>query len=71
MRRIPLTYHATLLFVFLRERLQQFDAQGFAILSQLRSYWPQTRSVLMNARTLERYREAVVTETAAEEIGSG
>lgn len=44
------------------------DAQGFAILSQLRSYWPQTRSFLMDRGTLERYRYAVVTGTAAEEV---
>jgi hypothetical protein len=43
------------------------DAQGFAILSQLRGYWPRTRSFLMVAGTLARYREAVVTGTAAEE----
>lgn len=39
------------------------DAQGFAILSQLRSYWPQTRSFLMDAVTLEKYREFVVAGT--------
>lgn len=39
------------------------DAQGFAILSQLRSYWPQTRSLLMNSVILEKYREFVVAGT--------
>lgn len=39
------------------------DAQGFAILSQLRGYWPQTRSFLMNAETLGKYREFVVMGT--------
>lgn len=39
------------------------DAQGFAILSQLRGYWPQTRSFLMDAATLEKYRDFVVTGT--------
>ncbi len=39
------------------------DAQGFAILSQLRGYWPQTRSFLMDAATLEKYRAFVVTGT--------
>ena len=39
------------------------DAQGFAILSQLRGYWPQTRSFLMDAATLEKYGDFVVTGT--------
>jgi hypothetical protein len=39
------------------------DAQGFAILSQVRGYWPQTRSLLMDAGTLERYQEFLVTGT--------
>jgi hypothetical protein len=39
------------------------DAQGFAILSQLRSYWPRTRSLLMNDATLEKYKEFVVAGT--------
>ena len=41
------------------------DAQGFAILSQLRGYWPQTRSFLMDADTLQEYREFVVAGTPA------
>jgi hypothetical protein len=44
------------------------DAQGFAILSQLRSYWPQTHSFLMDTETLEKYREFVVPGTSAEEV---
>ena len=44
------------------------DAQGFAILSQLRGYWPQTRSFLMNAETLEKYREFVVAGTPSPEM---
>lgn len=39
------------------------DVQGFAILSQLRSAWPQTRSLLMDAGTLEAYRAFVVDGT--------
>lgn len=39
------------------------DAQGFAILSQLRGCWTQTRSFLMDAETLEKYREFLVTGT--------
>jgi hypothetical protein len=39
------------------------DAQGFAILSQLRSYWPRTRSLLMNSIILEKYRGFVVAGT--------
>ncbi|MFZ0544030.1 MAG: DUF2220 domain-containing protein, partial [Candidatus Promineifilaceae bacterium] len=44
------------------------DAQGFAILSQLRSYWPQTRSFLMNWETFENYREFVVAGTPVERM---
>lgn len=44
------------------------DAPGFAILSQLRGYWPQTRSFLMDAATLEKYREFVVTGTPSGEV---
>lgn len=44
------------------------DAQGYAILSQLRSYWPQTRSLLMDAATLEKYREFIVPGTEAAEV---
>lgn len=39
------------------------DAQGFAILSQLRGYWPQARSFLMDAATLEKYQAFVVVGT--------
>lgn len=39
------------------------DAQGIAILSQLRGYWPQTRAFLMDAKILEKYREFVVMGT--------
>lgn len=44
------------------------DAQGFAILSQLRGYWPQTRSFLMDADTLEKYREFVVAGTPMADV---
>lgn len=44
------------------------DAQGFAILSQLRGYWKQTRSFLMDAETLEKYREFMVTGTPTSAI---
>ncbi|MEM9778183.1 MAG: Wadjet anti-phage system protein JetD domain-containing protein, partial [Chloroflexota bacterium] len=43
------------------------DAQGFEILSQLRSYYPQTRSFLMDQATLSRYSHFVVTGTPAEQ----
>ncbi len=44
------------------------DAQGFAILSQLRRYWPQTRSLLMDEITLAKYQNYVVTGTPVGEI---
>jgi hypothetical protein len=44
------------------------DAQGFAMLSQLRGYWPQTRSFLMDGAMLARYREFVVAGTAVSEM---
>jgi len=44
------------------------DAQGFAILSQMRGYWPQTQSFLMNAATLEKYRDFVVAGTPSAEV---
>jgi hypothetical protein len=44
------------------------DAQGFAILSQLRGYWPQTHSFLMDAATLDKYAEFVVTGTPTGEV---
>jgi hypothetical protein len=44
------------------------DAQGFAILSHLRSTWPQTNSFLMDVEMLEKYRDFVVPGTQAEEI---
>ena len=44
------------------------DAQGFAILSQLRSYWPQTHSFLMDAAMLEKYRPFVVDGTPVKEL---
>jgi hypothetical protein len=44
------------------------DAQGFAILSQLRSYWPRTRSLLMNSVILEKYRGFVVAGTPVERM---
>ena len=44
------------------------DAQGFAILSQLRGYWPQTRSFLMDEATLAKYQDFVVTGTPTGEM---
>ena len=44
------------------------DAQGFAILSQLRGYWSQARSFLMDAGTLAKYQNFVVTGTPAGEM---
>jgi len=44
------------------------DAQGFAILSQLRGYWPQTRSFLMDEATLKRYERFVVDGTPVKEL---
>ena len=44
------------------------DAQGFAILAQLRSQWPHTRSFLMDAVTLEKYQLYIVTGTPGENI---
>lgn len=40
------------------------DTHGFAILSQLRGYYPQTRSLLMDRNTLEANRHAWVREPA-------
>lgn len=42
------------------------DAQGFAILAQLRAQWPHTRSFLMDAVTLEKYQLYIVTGTPHE-----
>lgn len=47
------------------------DAQGFAILSQLRSYWPQTRSFLMDAGTLAKYQAFVVAGTPTSDVVLG
>ncbi|MCP4415108.1 MAG: DUF2399 domain-containing protein [Chloroflexi bacterium] len=44
------------------------DAQGFAILAQLRRYWPQTRSFLMDAATLEKYRMFIVDGTPVKKM---
>jgi hypothetical protein len=41
------------------------DAQGFQMLSQLRSYFVQTKSFLMNSNLLERFSEFVVKGTPA------
>lgn len=41
------------------------DAQGFQMLSQLRSYFAQTKSFLMDKNLLERFREFVVKGTTA------
>ena len=38
------------------------DTHGFAILSQLRSYYPQTESMLMDRQTLEQFKDLWVTE---------
>ncbi|NJA04752.1 hypothetical protein HC024_03185 [Methylococcaceae bacterium WWC4] len=40
------------------------DTHGFAILSQFRQYFPQTRSLLMDQATLLAHRESWVAETA-------
>jgi hypothetical protein len=37
------------------------DAQGFAILAQMRSQWPHTHSFLVDAITLEKYQRYIVT----------
>ena len=41
------------------------DTHGFAILSQLRSYWPHTQSFLMDEETLLPFRDLCVQETDA------
>jgi len=43
------------------------DAQGFAILSQFRSYWPHTHSFLMDEAILDKYADFVVDGTPVEE----
>ncbi|MES9901988.1 MAG: Wadjet anti-phage system protein JetD domain-containing protein [Sedimenticola sp.] len=45
------------------------DTHGFAMLSQLRGYYPQTRSLLMDRKTLESCADAWVKETAKRIIG--
>lgn len=39
------------------------DVQGFQMLSQLRSYFPQTKSFLMDMEVLEKYSDFIVTGT--------
>lgn len=39
------------------------DAQGFQMLAQLRAYFPQTQSFLMDRQTLEQFREYAVVGT--------
>jgi hypothetical protein len=39
------------------------DAQGFQILSQIRSYFPQTKSVMMNFKTLNLFQQFIVSGT--------
>jgi hypothetical protein len=39
------------------------DAQGFQILSQLRSYFPQTKSVMMDFETFNEFKDFIVTGT--------
>lgn len=41
------------------------DVQGFQMLSQLRSYFPQTRSMLMDCKVLQDYQAYVVKGTAS------
>lgn len=41
------------------------DTHGFAILSQLRGYWPHTQSFLMDEETLQRFRDLWVHEDDA------
>jgi len=52
LRKIPIFYWGDI------------DTHGFAILSQLRSYFPQTRSLLMNRETLLMNRDLWVNEEA-------
>lgn len=46
------------------------DTDGFKILSQLRSYFPKTISIMMDAKTLETFKEfaVTVTESTAENL---
>lgn len=46
------------------------DTDGFKILSQLRSYLPQTISIMMNVKTFETFKEfaVTVTESTAENL---
>ncbi|MEH2013862.1 Wadjet anti-phage system protein JetD domain-containing protein [Nostoc sp.] len=46
------------------------DTDGFKILSQLRSYFPQTISIMMDTKTLETFKEFAVTvaESTAENL---
>ncbi|MEC3963850.1 Wadjet anti-phage system protein JetD domain-containing protein [Flagellimonas halotolerans] len=41
------------------------DVQGFQMLSQLRSYFPQTKSFLMDIKVLEMYKEFIVSGTVS------
>ncbi len=47
------------------------DTHGFAMLSQVRGYFPQTRSLLMDRDTLLRHRHLWVTETPAKRFTGG
>ena len=42
------------------------DVQGFQILSQLRSYFPNAVSVMMNMKTLTRFRNFTVPDTPSQ-----
>ncbi|MEM7118884.1 MAG: DUF3322 domain-containing protein [Chloroflexota bacterium] len=44
------------------------DVQGFAILSQLRGHWPQTRSFLMDGAMLEKYRTYIIEGKPSKEM---
>ncbi|KPQ44713.1 MAG: hypothetical protein MPEBLZ_00678 [Candidatus Methanoperedens nitroreducens] len=39
------------------------DAQGFQILSQIRSYFPHTKSVMMDFKTLNLFQQFIVSGT--------
>lgn len=41
------------------------DVQGFQMLSQLRSYFPQTKSILMDSKVLQDYKEYIIKGTAS------
>ncbi len=44
------------------------DMDGFAILSQMRSYFPQTKSLMMDTKTLQLYKDRSVSYKGSKEI---